>query len=407
MSKRVLLVAATTGYQVRVFAAAAEHMGLDLILATDRCHVLEDPWGDRAVPLRFEDPGPGIEALREHGPFDGVVAVGDQPALVAARAAAHLGLRFHPPEAVNIANHKFLSRERFLEAGLPTPAFTLVTAADLPGQVALEVRYPCVLKPVSFAASRGVIRAGNPSEFERALSRIRKLVEKEYEPCVLVEDFIPGREYALEGLMTNGSLQTLALFDKPDPLDGPFFEETIYVTPSRESPQVQTAIFDTVARAAAALGLEYGPVHAEVRVNRQGVWMLEIAARPIGGLCSQVLRFKGERSLEEVILGHAVGDVARNLALASGAHGVMMIPIPCAGVYRGVEGVEAARGVPGIEDVVIAAKEGQRMVPLPEGSSYLGFIFARGHAADVVDGALRAAHAALKFNLAGTLPVVG
>jgi phosphoribosylaminoimidazole carboxylase (NCAIR synthetase) len=412
---RILLFASTTGYQVHSFAEAAERLGFELILATDRCHVLDDPWGDRAVAVQFDNPGGGFEALRTRSPFDGVLAVGDQPALVAAQAAERFGLVFSPPDAVRAANNKFLSRERFAVAGLLTPGYRLISQpVD-----SESIRYPCVLKPLGLSGSRGVIRADNAAEFAAAFARIRKLMEQDRssdrdrsgERSIQVEDFIPGQEFALEGVVTRGELQALALFDKPDPLDGPFFEETIYMTPSRASEEVQRAIRETTRRAIHALGLTSGPVHAEMRVNDRGVWMLEIAARPIGGLCSRVLRFDAGAghetvSLEEVLLRHASGEDVSSARLGRGAHGVMMIPIPRAGVYRGTDGVGLARAVEGIEDVVITAKGGQLLLPLPEGASYLGFIFARGGALGVVSHALRMAHSQLKFYLDEPLPIV-
>src|SRR5437016_8868483 len=219
---KILLIAATTGYQVREFADAARRMGLDLVLATDRCHVLDDPWRDNAVPLRFEEPAPGFEALAARGPFDGIVAVGDRPACVAALAAEKLGLPFSSPQAVAAASDKFLARERFRAAGLPSPDFHRIPLATGPDEAARAARYPCVLKPLGLAASRGVIRANAAGEFVAAFERIRKLLQQEHQDFLQVEDFIPGREFALEGLVTDGRLQVLALFDKPDPLDGPF-----------------------------------------------------------------------------------------------------------------------------------------------------------------------------------------
>jgi len=234
----------------------------------------------------------------------------------------------------------------------------------------------------------------------------RALLGGEPDQEIQAEDFIPGREFALEGLITGGRLQVLALFDKPDPLDGPFFEETIYLTPSREPAAVRNAVFDTTQRAVAALGLTDGPIHAEMRVNDAGVWMLEVAARPIGGLCSRVLRFNSDTSLEELILRHALGENVSSYCLAPGAHGVMMIPIPRAGIYIDVSGLGQALQVAGIEDIVITAKPGQMMVPLPEGASYLGFIFARGSTADCVNSVLRQSHSLLQFSFATSLPVV-
>lgn len=381
---RVLFVAATTGYQTRSFSAAAEALGVELVLATDRCRRMDDPWGDGALAIKFNAPLVEVEA-------DGIVAVGDQPAYAAAVIAEKLGLKFSPAEAVSAARNKFLARERFRAAGLLTPGYALM---DEP---AGDIRFPCVLKPLGLSGSRGVIRADNPQEFLAAFARIAEIAE----PPLLVEDFIPGHEYALEGIVTAGRLKVLALFAKPDPLDGPFFEETIYVTVPE-----QRAISETAQQAITALGLTHGPVHAEMRVNDQGVWMLEVAARPIGGLCSRVLRFAGGVSLEELILRHATGEDVSGAALEAGAHAVMMIPIPREGIFESAEGIEQARAVSGVEDVIITAKQGQAMIPLPEGSSYLGFIFARADTAGKAVAALRQAHACLKFNFALALPVV-
>jgi hypothetical protein len=401
--KRVLFFAATTGYQVREFAEAARALDIELVLATDRCHILENPWGDDAAPVRFEDPEPGIESLAARGPFDGILAVGDRPASVAAQAAEKLGLRFHPAGAARTAANKLLTRERFRDGGLRVPEFRICSSAS----PTTDIRYPCVLKPLDASASRGVIRANNPEEFRQAAERIARIRPGD----ILVEDYIPGREFALEGVVTAGTLQTLALFDKPDPLEGPYFEETIYVTPSREISDVQGHIRETAQAAVTALGLTDGPVHAEMRVNDSGVWMLEAAARPIGGLCARVLRFPapdrtGYGTLEYLLLRHAAGEDVSGFHLAPGAHGVMMIPIPHAGVYRGVAGMEEARQIPGVEDIVITAKEGQQVLPLPEGSAYLGFLFFRGATADEVEKGLREAHLRLQFLLPAALPVV-
>lgn len=390
---KILLVASTTGYQVRSFADAAERLQATLVLATDRCHVMDDPWGDDAVSVRFEESLASTDEVAARGPFDGIVAVGDRPAYAAALLAEKLGIPFSPPEAVRAAGNKLLSRIRFQAAGLLTPRHALESA---PG-------FPCVLKPLDQSASKGVIRADDEAEFAAAHARIKALT---HHAVVLAEDFIPGREFALEGLVTNGALQTLALFDKPDILDGPYFEESIYTTPSRAPEATQRDIRETAQRAVTALGLTRGSVHAEMRVNPRGVWMLEIAARPIGGLCSRVLRFENGASLEELLLRHASGDDVSRATLEPGAHGVMMIPVPAPGIFTHVDGVDDARGIPGIEDLVITAKTGQHLLPWPEGSSYPGFIFARGPSPQFVENALRAAHARLQFQVFAALPVV-
>jgi len=407
--KCLLLVGATTGYQTRAFTDAAARLGFNLVFATDRCHVLEDPWGDQAIPLRFEDPQHAAEAIASAAHVDGIVAVGDRPAYIAALAAARLAIRYNSPDSVLACRNKFLARERFREAGLLVPEFYRARLAEGPERAAGRAPYPCVLKPLSLSASRGVIRANNRGEFIAAFRRIEALLsdpdiarlQEEQDRFLQVESFIDGREFALEGILTGGKLRVLALFDKPDPLDGPYFEETIYVTPSGEDAAVQCEIVRTTEGAIAALGLTEGPVHAEMRVNQRGVWMLEVAARPIGGLCARVLP-----GLEDLILRHAAGQEFASVAQARGAAGVMMIPIPGQGIYAGVDGVEAARAVKAIEDVIITAKQGQKLVPLPEGNSYLGFIFARADSPQRVEQALRAAHARLRFEIATALPVV-
>lgn len=382
---KLALFAATTGYQIRVFESAARALGLDVRLVTDRCHLLDDPWADRAIAVRFED-DVVPEELVAFAP-DAIAAVGDRPAYAAALAARACGVRFHPPQAVRNAGDKHLARDCFRRAGLLVPVYRHDAVA--PG-------YPCVVKPTRLSGSRGVIRANGEREFAAAVRRIQALGEPGE---ILAEEYIEGREFALEGLVSGGVLRVLALFDKPDPLVGPYFEESIYVTPSRETAAVQQAITETAQRAVTALGLTDGPVHAEMRVNERGVWMLEAAARPIGGLCARALSFNGEVTLEEVILRHALREPLPPLVLDGPASGVMMIPVPGHGV------LEAVEGAGGDDDIVITAKLGTRMVPLPEGRSYPGFIFARGDTPAEVERVLRVKHAGLKFRLLGVLPV--
>jgi hypothetical protein len=407
--KRLLLIGATTGYQTHVFADAAERLNIDLVLATDRCHVLDDPWGDHALALRFEDPEQAASTIAENVKGDGIVAVGDQSAYIAALAAEKLGIPYNSPDSELACRNKFLARERFRTGKMLVPDFQRVALAEGALAAAERAPYPCVLKPLGLSASRGVIRANNPAEFVAAFRRIEALLgnpdilrlNEQHNQFIQVEDFIPGREFALEGILTGGHLRVLAIFDKPDPLDGPYFEETIYLTPSREKAETQCEIVRATESAVRALGLTHGPIHAEMRVNRQGVWMLEVAARPIGGLCARVLP-----GLEELILSHAAGEDVANVPVPEGAAGVMMIPIPREGVYIFANGVDEARAVSGVEDVIITAKQGQKLIPLPEGNSYLGFIFARGLGPDVVEQALRTAHQRLDFQLATSLPVM-
>ncbi|HET8550602.1 MAG TPA: ATP-grasp domain-containing protein [Bryobacteraceae bacterium] len=414
-SRRVVLVASKTGYQTRAFDEAAQHIGIELVMATDRCHVLDDPWGDRALPLQFENPeaAAGVIAAVQPAPA-GIIAVGDRPASIAALAAQRLGIPFSAPGAVAICRNKNEARRRFEAAGLPVPTYFTVPA-DMDPCAALErAPWPCVLKPLGLSASRGVIRADSPAEFVAAFRRIVSLLcspdiarlGEHQDRFIQIESFIPGREFAVEAMLTKGRLQVHAIFDKPDDLSGPFFEETIYVTPSREPEQIQRAIIDATRKAVTALGLTHGPIHAEMRVNERGVWMLEVAARPIGGLCAQALRFTGGVTLEELILFHALGEDVSQLRLQPGATGVMMIPVPRNGIYVGATGIDTALSVPSVTGIVVTAKEGQPLMKLPEGASYTGFIFARADTPQAVEAALLRAHAQLQFDIRTELPVL-
>ena len=414
---RVLLLATTTGYQTRAFGEAAERLGVELVFATDRCKGLDDPWQDQAIPIRFHEEDASVLSIEKAAaarPINGVLAVGDRPTVIAARVARALGLPGHSPEATAIARNKERTRERLRDAGLPTPWFLPFALSPQPSALSPQpLSYPCVIKPVALSGSRGVMRANDPAELAACLERLRALLcapefraaRDEAHERMLIEGFLTGREYALEGLMHYGRLHVLAIFDKPDPLDGPFFEETIYLTPSAAAAEVQLAIVEGVAQAAEAIGLTHGPIHAECRVNDAGVFVLEVAARPIGGLCARAVRLQPSRSLEEALLRHALGESPEGWRREEAASGVMMIPIPRRGALRGVEGVDEARAVPHVEDVRITAKPDQLLVPLPEGASYLGFIFARADQPSDVDRALREAHARLQFTIAPDLPV--
>jgi hypothetical protein len=441
---RVLILATTTGYQTRAFGDAAKRLGVELLFATDRCDVLEDPWWDEAVPVRFHDEPASLETImagvRDH-PIDGVIAVGDRPTSIAARVAEALGLPGHPRRAVVAARNKRITRDRLREAGLLVPAFVEGTLNAAPRSLAGLVQFPSVVKPLALSGSRGVMRVDDEAGLTHAVDRLRSLlaapdVRSERDQAhdrVLVEEFIEGQEFAVEALMNHGALEVLAVFDKPDPLDGPFFEETIYVTPSRTDERTQQAIADAVGRAVVALGLWHGPVHAECRVNRRGVFILEVAGRPIGGLCARALRFcrrysppgeprpgtartwtdagaaaegPGGISFEELLLRHALGESSSRWQRERSASGVMMIPIPRKGVLRSVSGVAEARAIPGVEDIRITAKIDQLLIPLPEGASYLGFIFARDALAFGVERALRGAHERLTFTIAPEIRVL-
>jgi biotin carboxylase len=412
--KRVLLLATTTGYQTRMFADAAERLGVELIYATDRCDQLADPWRDGAIPVRYHEELQSLDAIVtavKERPVDGLLVVGDRPTVLAALVARALRLPGNSPDAARAARDKRAARDRFRAAGMLGPScFTVATSTD-PESLLARISFPVVVKPTALSGSRGVIRADDAQSFVEAYQRLQRLLvsadvrelRDNASSVIQIESYIPGVEYAVEAVLDHGALSVLAIFDKPDPLNGPFFEETIYVTPSRANQQTQASIIDAVQSAVDALGLRHGPIHGECRVNLRGVYVLEIAARPIGGLCAKALRFVDRAGdicgLEALLLQHAIGGSPANWHFVPTGSAVMMIPIPKAGLYRRVHGVEAARAVPGVDDVSITAKPDQRLVPLPEGASYLGFIFARAATPQAAERAVRLAHQQLHFEI--------
>src|SRR5215469_15447936 len=410
--KRILLLMSPATYRAGAFLNAAKQLNLEVVVGIDLPETLSEYWH---VPLGvdFADPETSVRTIvefaQEHS-IHAIIAVDDAATELAARASAALGLAHNSPRAAEAARDKLLMRTSMSAGGAPCPIFRPFLLSDDPAWIARQVSYPCVLKPLRLSGSRGVIRANDPAEFVAAFQRLKRLLiaegNAEHETSMLVEDFIPGFEVALEGMLTHGKLKVLALFDKPDPLDGPFFEETIYTTPSRLSVGVQEEIAGCVATAAASLVLQEGPVHAELRVNEQGPWMLEIAGRSIGGLCSTILEFGAGMCLEEIILRHAIGEEMTDVERDSHAAGVMMIPIPAPGILKAVHGTEQASAVPHITGIEITAKLNHSLISLPEGASYLGFVFARGEHPAEVEAALRQAHQCLRFEIRRELPVL-
>ena len=408
---RLLLLVPTTTYRTEDFVEAARRLDVDLVVAAERPNTLAAALPDNLLTLPFDDPAAAAALMRDYArarPVAAVVPVDDATTVVGAAIGQALGLRANALSAVSATRNKQAMREALARGGVRQPGFEVFSITDDPQAAATRARFPCVLKPLVLSASRGVVRADTRTEFTAAWKRIEAILS---EPDVqalgdgalkiLVEDFVPGVEVSLEGMLTEGSLATLAIFDKPDPLDGPFFEETIYVTPSRLPEATQRAVAASAGQAARALGLSDGPVHAELRIrtNDAGPWLIELAARSIGGLCSRTLRFGTGMSLEEIILRHALGWPIASLERERPAAGVMMIPIPRGGILEEVRGLEAARAVAGIEDVTISIPKGHAVVPLPEGSRYLGFIFSRAAMPGEAEASLRRAHALLNFTI--------
>jgi biotin carboxylase len=401
---RVLVVSPHSSYRIAPFLAAAERLGVQVVVVSSSEHSLVSALA-HGVRVDFRDTEAAfrtvIGALGVN-PVHGILGTDDASVELAARLARHYGLPHNPPEAARISRRKDLARERLAVADAVVPRHRRVDLRRPLDEQIGDLTFPIVAKPLMLSASRGVIRADDLSELEGACRRIADIIATEEvqaaeeRESVLLEEYLPGREYALEGLLDDGELQLLALFDKPDPLEGPFFEETYYITPTSLSEAERGVLLDAVQAACRAYGLTTGPVHAELRLNQGQAWVLEVASRSIGGECARLLRFGTGFSLEELLIAHAIGKPLPQRPEGEAA-GVLMIPIPRAGVLRRVEGLLAAQRVPGIEDITISVREGYELVPLPEGTSYLGFMFARGPDPRTVERALREAHAHLRF----------
>jgi biotin carboxylase len=410
---RVLLLLPTTGYRSEAFVQAAIRMGVDVTAASEKPNALARMNPSGLLTLDFKNPQVAAQQAVEFSksyPIDAVVPVDSKVVAVGAAIGEALGLRHNSVDSANAAQDKRDMRQRFDQAGVPSPRFWIGSLHEDPLALASRVEFPCVVKPLALAASQGVIRADDTGQFVLAVDRLAAILKREYRHLradddassrsagqFLIETFVEGPEFALEGMLSRGELHVLALFDKPDPLDGPFFEETIYVTPSRLAARRQTEIADCAAIAARSLGLTEGPIHAELRLTSDGPSVIEVNPRSIGGLCSRMLRFGTGCSLEELIIRHALEGGFELPQRQSPAVGVMMIPTPQSGRLAETLGLESARAVSGIEEITISAHPGQRLVPLPEGAQYLGFIFARAESPAAVESALRESHAQLNF----------
>ena len=409
---RVLLLLPTRTYRATDFLEAALKLNVEVVVASEEAATTADLSPRHTLVLDFSAPTAATQIIVEFAetyPIAAIVGVDDDTTLLATAASEALGLPHNPVDSAKATRNKYLLRHTLATNGVSVPAYQRVSIHDDAAEIAAKlgtdthVSFPCIIKPLSLSASRGVIRADTPAEFVEAFQRTTKLLHALQESTdppaqyLLVEDYIPGIEVALEGMLLDGELKTLALFDKPDPLEGPFFEETLYVTPSRLSMEIQAALHRATVEAADVLGLIHGPIHAELRYNDTGAHLIEIAARTIGGLCARTLRFGTGMSLEELVIRHAIGQQVEELQREQQAAGVMMIPVPKAGILGEVRGKTAAYCVDGIVEVNITIPIGGEVVPLPEGARYLGFIFARAETPEAVESALREAHRQLEF----------
>jgi len=411
---RVLVIAPHASYRTSAFIKAANNLNVDILIASQGEHSIVSDYV-QGLHLDFQKENQAIETIlaeaKKHD-FTGIIGTDDTTTELAAKVAEKLSLPHNDPQAVKIAQRKDLARLSLKKSDIKIPQFDLLSTAKPLLEQTIQVNFPAVIKPVTLSASRGVIRVNDELELSQAVERIKNMlleerqIEQSIREILLLEDFIPGKEVAVEAMLHHGELDMLAIFDKPDPLEGPFFEETYYITPTSFSEKIQQKVKQTILEACQAYGLSEGPVHAECRINEKGVWILEVAARTIGGMCGRLLSLGTGHSLEELVLLHAMGKRVEVKKLETAA-GVLMIPIPKAGILKRVEGLLQAQRTPYINDVTIDVREGYELIPLPEGNSYLGFIFAEAPTVQKAEQALRDAHACLNIVIAPLWKISG
>ena len=407
---RVLVIAPHGSYRTAPFIKAANKLNVDVLIASQGEHsIVSDYVQGLHIDFKNEEQAIGtiLTEAKKHS-FCGIIGTDDTTTELAAFVAEKLSLPHNDPQAVKTAQRKDLARLSLKKSKVKIPGFDLLTTTKLLSEQNVKVNFPAVIKPVALSASRGVIRVNNELELEQSIERIKNMlieerhIDEDIREILLLEEFIPGKEVAIEAMLHNGELDVLAIFDKPDPLDGPFFEETYYITPTSFSEETQIDIKQTVFEACQAYGLNEGPIHAECRINDNGVWILEVAARTIGGMCGRLLSLGTGHSLEELVLLHAMGKRVEIKTIKSSelGLGVLMIPIPAAGILKRVEGLLEAQRIPFISELSIEVRDGYELVPLPEGNSYLGFIFAEAPTVKEAEQALRDAHACLNIVIA-------
>lgn len=404
---RILLLIPTATYRAEAFVRAAQRLDADLTLASERPNSLEKFHPIELITLDFANPNAcatKMATFAAANPIHAVIGVDDQVTVVSAAIGSALGLPHNPVDAAYATRNKLALRKRLATARVSQPDFRIVDLDETVTHIATEIDYPCVLKPLMMAASRGVIRCDDAGSFVDATERIRGIVAAPGAPkddasrrFALAESYVPGWEVALEGIITNGVLTTLALFDKPDPLEGPYFPETLYVTPSRLPEDRQQRVIAHTQDAVRALGLRHGPIHAELRGDTDNLWLIELASRSIGGYCSRVLQFEGGLSLEDVITRHALSPSDAIPKVRVEPVGVLMLQAPRAGRFVKANGVDVARQLPNVTEIIVSAHPGQHLTPLPEGFLYVGFVFARAASVSQVEVALRSAHDTIDF----------
>lgn len=400
--KKLLVILPANTYRAQRFLEAARKLGVDVFIATDSDFSPPDPSNSVIDGISFCDPKEAgrqiADIIRHQGPMS-VLAVDEAAVEVAEWTRVALGLIDHPNSGILATRDKRELRQRLRENNISQPkTFDILELEQGRG----EIPFPVVVKPSKGSGSIGVTKAQNQQELTKSLITVQDVIAKMTisNQCIVVEEYIPGVEFAVDILVTDGKLHVLVIFEKPDPLVGPFFAETIYVTPPHLTDSQLEALHSVIQKCIRALSINNGPLHLELRLTSANDWVpIDIASRSIGGNCSNALAFASNTSLEELIIQNALGLEVINTQRERRASGVYMIPAETLGTLVAVHGVEAALKVRFVEDIQITVKPGTKTVPLPFDNQYLGFIFAKAPGAKTVEKALRTARALLEIEV--------
>lgn len=412
LGKRLLLISHHNSYRIASYIKAAKNLSLDVTIASQGKHSLVTEVAD-GLHVNFDDTESALkEIIKENNkkPFAGILGSDDQTVELAAQAAKVLHLPHNPPEAAQYSHRKDLARAKLTLADRNVPFHCLLNLTKPIKNQIIDLPLPCVVKPLNMSASRGVIRVDNTEQLKVACERLRPILADSpnifEQTHILIEAYIDGIEIAYEGYLQNKKLNTITIFDKPDQLTGPYFAETIYVTPSSLDNDLQLAIKMEIEKSCKAYGLVTGSIHAECRIDKNNkVWILEIASRTIGGDCARILD-NNNYSLEEMAILLSIG---KNITIKKSkkARAVMMIPIKQKGLLKRVEGLSLANKVKHIDSIDIIINQGHELIPLPEGNQYLGYIFSSADTSEKATEAIRMAYDILTFITSPIFKITG
>ena len=370
--KKLLLVIPENSYKSNDFVVAAEKLGIDFLIITDSEQV-SSKFSDTVIINKF-DAELNKNNLKKLKDVTHVLPVDHSALKFSGYLVDLLEVKGNKLESINLSMNKYESRKIFnslLDIKVNNEIIKNIDDVN----TFINKNGTSVLKPIYGTASKSVLKINN---VEKNKEQIEKLMQDCFDQDLVIEEYIDGKEYALEGTIINSELKKIVIFDKPVEYKHPYFEESIYITPSELSSEAEKRVVSIVDKACKKIGLEDGPVHVEFKINENQIFIIEINPRMIGGLCSRCLSFGLFKvSLEEIILHAFMNNELKNIELLNNYVGVLMIPTPKSGKFISINKEELEK-IPNISNVEITVPEGSDLLEPPYGDKYLGFAFSQG-----------------------------